>query len=102
MASAQFVKHLVRWTAPCVDYIVQSLPDSLVNVGAGGTVEQSLVGFRVLNNGRGLAVDSKNHGPLTLLHFSEKLSGFAPEICQRLNILGYVEHDDEPPLQYGT
>jgi len=81
MAAAQFVEYLARRTAPSVDYIVQSLPDSLVNVGASRAVEQTLIRFRVLNNGCSLAVYRQNHGPLSFLYLFEKLSGFAPEIC---------------------
>src|SRR5260370_24664868 len=92
MAPARLIEYLAGRTRPSVDDIVHALPDSLANVGAGGAVEQSLIGFRVLHNGLGLAVDGQDHRPLAFLHLLEQFPRFPPEICQRLNVLRNVEH----------
>ena len=73
MAPAQLAEQLAGRTRPSADDIVHALPDSLVNVNAGGAVEQSLIGFGVLHNSLGLAVNGQDHRPLTLLHLLEKL-----------------------------
>ena len=96
MVPAHLVEHLAGWARPSVDDVVHALPDSLVNVGAGGAVEQSLIGFRVLHDGLGLAVDGQDYGPLAFLHLLKKFAGFLPEICQRLNVLRDVEHGGDP------
>src|SRR5216683_7650282 len=92
MAPAQLVEHFAGRTRPSVDDIVHALPNSLVNVGAGGAVEQSLIGFRVLHNGLGPALDGQDHRPLALLHLLKKFPRFPPEICKGLNVLRDVEH----------
>src|SRR5229473_6851337 len=92
MAPAQLVEYLTSRTRSSVDDIVPTLPDSLVNVCPSGAVEQSLIGFRVLHYGLGLAVDGQDHRPLALLHLLKKFPRFPPEICQRLNVLRDVEH----------
>src|SRR5713226_392004 len=92
MAPAQLVEYLTSRTRSSVDDIVPTLPDSLVNVCPSGAVEQSLIGFRVLHYGLGLAVDGQDHRPLALLHLLRKFPRFPPEICQRLNVLRDVEH----------
>jgi hypothetical protein len=96
MAPAQLVEHLAGRARPSVGDIVHALPDRLVNVGAGGAVEQSLVGFRVLHDGLGLPVDGQDHRPLALLHLLEDLARPPPEICEGLNVLRDVEHGSSP------
>jgi hypothetical protein len=54
MAPAQLVEHLTSRTRSSVDDIVPTLPDSLVNVCPSGAVEQSLIGFRVLQHASAL------------------------------------------------
>ena len=46
--------------------VFQSLADAFLGAGAGGNVEQALVGFRVLHHCRGFAVDSENDGTFVL------------------------------------
>src|SRR5216683_5333278 len=100
MAPAQLVEYLTSRTRSSVDDIVPTLPDSLVNVCPSGAVEQSLIGFRVLHYGLGLAVDGQDHRPLALLHLLKKFPRFPPEICQRLNVLRDVEHGHFPCEAY--
>ena len=102
MASAQFVEHFAGRACPSVNDIIHPLPDSLVDVGAGRGIEQLLIGLRSLDDGLGLAVDGKDHRPLALLHLLEKFSGFAPESCQRLNVLREIEHRGRLPLECST
>ena len=53
--------------------VVQALPDRFVNVGACGDVEQPLIGFCVLHDSLGLAVDGQHYRPLALLELLEEL-----------------------------
>jgi len=96
MAPAQLVEHLTGRTRPSVGDIVHSLPDSLVNVGASRAVEQPLIGFRVLHDGLGLAIDGQDHRSPGLLHLLKKFPRSPPKICQRLNVLRDVEHGHFP------
>ncbi len=82
MAPAQLVEYLTSRTRSSVDDIVHALPASLANIGAGGAVEQSLIGFRVLHNGLGLAVDGQDHRPLALLHLLKKFPRFPPKFVR--------------------
>ena len=50
-----------------VGYVIKPLADTLVHIGAGGDVEQALIGFGVLHNGLGLALDREHYGPLAFL-----------------------------------
>jgi len=92
MLPADLFEHDPCRTSATVGYIAEALTDRLEYIGAGGQVQQALIGSRVLHDGLGFALDSKNYRPFALLELFHKLAGPAPERRQRLNVFGYVEH----------
>jgi hypothetical protein len=45
--------------------VFKALTDSFLGIGLGGNVEQMLIGFSVVNDGRGLAIHRKHHRALS-------------------------------------
>ena len=45
--------------------VFKALTYSFLRIGVGGNVEQMLIGFSVLNDGRSLPLHGKHHGALT-------------------------------------
>jgi len=46
---ANLFKHFPGWTRAAAFNVLKSLSDSLVDVGAGGDVQQALIGLRILH-----------------------------------------------------
>src|SRR5260370_23967064 len=44
--------------------LVQALADAFLRISVGGNVEQALIGFGVLHDGRRLPLHRKHHGPV--------------------------------------
>jgi hypothetical protein len=76
--------------------ILQALPDTFLYVGARCNVEQSLIGFGVLHNGRSLALHGKHYGALAFLELFHEIARPAPERRQRLNVTRDVKHGSAP------
>jgi hypothetical protein len=60
-------KELARLPASSLLCVLGSLPDPSFRVGTSRHVKQALVGFRVLNHRRRLAIHRKHHGALAFL-----------------------------------
>src|SRR5580692_9713 len=88
---AHLIENLAGGPSSAVSHVVQALPDCLVNIGAGGDIEQSLISFCVLHYSLGFAVDGQYYRPLVLLELLEELGRLAPKVCQRLNVFRDVE-----------
>lgn len=79
MLAANVVGYFARRSGARTREVFTSLPDRLMNIGAGGYIEQPLIGRRILPDGFRLTFDRQNHRsfvPLELLH---ELAGIAPE-----------------------
>jgi hypothetical protein len=87
MFAANLVKDISRRASASVGYIIETLTDAFLCIGAGGNVEQALIGFGVLHDSRCLSLHSEHHGALALLELLHEVAGPATEGCQRLNIL---------------
>jgi len=79
MFGFKLVKKLLRRTHPSLACVLQSLPDSLLNVRVCGKVKQSLIGASVLHNGCRLPLYGEHHGTLALLKLLYEVAGTAPE-----------------------
>jgi hypothetical protein len=93
MFAANSVKRFLGRACAAVGYVIKSLPDTLLNVGAGGNVEQALIRFGVLDDGLGLALNGKHYGPLAFLELLHEVAGATAEGRQRLNVFGDIEHE---------
>jgi hypothetical protein len=75
-----------------VGYVFQPLANSFVYVGAGGDIEQTLMGFHILHNGFSLTLHCEHHGPLALLEVFHEFAGAAAKRRERLNVLVMSKH----------
>src|ERR1700722_17853707 len=92
MDGFEFGKELVSVAAFALLGLFEALADALVSVGAGGDVEQALIGSCVLNDGRRPALNRQDYGSLALFELFHKVAGPAAEGGQRLDILRNVKH----------
>src|SRR6478609_6022689 len=76
--------------------VLKALTDSFLCIGAGGNVEQMLISFSVLNDGRGLPIHCKHHGALTFFQLFHEVTRPATEGRQRLDVFGDVKHQASP------
>jgi hypothetical protein len=74
MFSANLVKHLFCGAVTTAGYIVQTLTNAFLGVGAGGDVEQPLIGLGILHNGGCLPLNCEHDGAFTLLQLLQKLA----------------------------
>jgi hypothetical protein len=90
ISSFELGKKLLYRLKLSLPLVLQALPDSLFGVCLSGDIEQALVGFGVLHNGRCLPVDSKYKGAFALFEVLHKLTGRAAKCRQRLNVGGDI------------
>jgi hypothetical protein len=93
MGALEFLQSLTRWTHPALAYILQSLAYAFGGIGSGSDVQQALVGFGVLNNGFGFAVNRENQRAFRFLEVLHELSRVAAESGHGLNVFFDVEHE---------
>ena len=91
MGCFKLSEEFARRTKPSGSRVFKALTDAFLGVGAGGNVEETLVGFRILHYSRGLAVDGEHNGALALLEMLHEVAGRAAESGQRLNVGGNVQ-----------
>src|SRR5438270_337210 len=96
MRGFEVLEELPRWPDFSLFRILQALADTLLGVGTGGNVEQSLIGLGVLHDSRGLALHRKHHGALGLLELFHEVAGSAAECRQRLYIVRNIKHGTAP------
>src|ERR1035441_2538101 len=96
MFPANSVKRFLGRPCAAPGYVIKPLANALVHIGAGGDVEQALIGFGVLHNGLGLALDREHYGPLAFLELLHEVAGAAAEGSQRLDVFGDIEHGTSP------
>ena len=77
MFAANLVKDISRRASASVGYIIEPLTDAFLCIGAGGNVEQALIGFGVLHDSRRLPLHRKGarvrHGKCELATGFSKL-----------------------------
>jgi hypothetical protein len=79
-----------------VGYVIKALTDTFRGVGTGRNVEQALIGLGILHDSRCFALHRKHHGALALLELFHEVAGTSAEGCQRLDVLGDVQHWPAP------
>ena len=79
MFAANLVKDISRRASASVGYIIETLTDAFLCIGAGGNVEQALIGSGVLHDSRRLPLHRKHHGTLALLKLFHEIAGPAAE-----------------------
>src|SRR6478735_199739 len=72
--------------------VFKALTNSFLCIGACRNIEQTLIGFSVLNHGRSLSLYRKHHGTLTFFQLFHKVTRPATEGGQRLDVFGDVKH----------
>jgi hypothetical protein len=82
MRGFEFGKELLDVAASVLLGLFEALADALVSVGAGGDVEQALIGFCILNDSRRLALDRQDHGPLAPFELFHKVTRPAAEVVR--------------------
>src|ERR1700691_6257837 len=92
MFAANLVKYLSRRTGTTVCNIVPTLTDAFLGVGAGGKIEQALIGFSILHNGSCFSVDRDHHWAFGLLELLHEIAGRPAKRRQRLDVTGDVKH----------
>ena len=70
--------------APCLH---KSLPNAFICVGASRKIQQTLICFGVLDDGRGPALHCQNDRPLTFLKLLHEIAGAAAEGLLKLAVL---------------
>jgi hypothetical protein len=96
MFAANLVKYLSRWVSASVGYVIQALTDAFLGIGLGSNIEQSLIGFGVLHDGRCFPPHGEHHGALVPSELFHEIAGPATEGGQRLDVLGNVKHGPAP------
>src|SRR5580658_5504921 len=96
MFATYVVKYFFGGSSASVSHVVESLADSFLRICAGGNIEQALVGFSVLHDGRGLPLHGEHHGALAFLQLLHEVAGSAAEGRERLDVLGDVKHGSAP------
>ena len=84
MFAANLVKYISRRASASVGYIIEPLTDAFLCIGAGGNVEQALIGFGVLHDSRRLPLYRKHHRALALFKLFHEVAGPAAEGRQRI------------------
>jgi len=96
MFAANLANYFSRRASGSVGYVIQSLTDAFPGVGLGSDIEQSLIGFGVLDDGRGLPPHGEHHGAPAFPKLLQEIAGGAAEGRQRLDVLGNVQHRPAP------
>jgi hypothetical protein len=73
MSPTELGEYLFGGPHPTIGDVVVALPEGFINIGAGSDIEQSLIGFSVLHDSLGFAVDGQHYRPLALLELLEEL-----------------------------
>jgi hypothetical protein len=69
----------------------QALANTFTRIGCSGDIEEALIGFGILDDGCGLALNGEHYGPLALLELFHEVAGTSPERGQGLDIFRDVE-----------
>lgn len=75
-----------------VSGVFKALADAFPRIGGGGDIEQSLVGFGVLHNGRGFSVHRQNDWTFRLTQLLHEVPGLTAETREGLYVFRQVEH----------
>ncbi len=77
-----FVANLVKYrfcpASATVGYIIQTLANAFLGIGARGDVEQMLIGLGILHNGGRPPLCCEHDGAFTLLQLLQEFTGAAP------------------------
>ena len=93
MRDFEFVEEFPGWPQLSFPGVLKTLPNALFCIRAGCDIEQTLVGFRILNNGRSLPVHGQHQCALAFPELFHEIAGPPTEASQGLDILGNIEHD---------
>src|ERR1035437_2248016 len=90
MRGFEFGEKLLSVAPSSLPGLQQSLANPFASVGAGGDVEQPLIGSGILDDGLGFALHCQHHGPLAFLELLHEIPGAPAKSGERLNVLGDV------------
>lgn len=86
MPGFEVLEKLPRWADLPLCRVRQALADALLGIGARSNIEQALVGFGVLHDGRRFSLHGQYYGALGLFELFHKVAGSAAERRQRLDV----------------
>jgi hypothetical protein len=92
MVAAEHLQCFTGWTHTTLLCVFDALPDSLKGIGLRGDIEQTLIGFGILDDSFRLSIDRKNQRFLRFLELPHELPGIAAERRHRLNVFFDVKH----------
>jgi hypothetical protein len=81
MFAANLVEYFTRWPRSSMCYIIQTLPNSLFQIGMGGNIEQPLVCCGILDDRGCLSFHGKHDRALGLLELLYKVPGTPAKGC---------------------
>jgi hypothetical protein len=96
MPGFEIREKLFRWPHPAFFCVLQALTDSLPGIGMGRNVEQALIGFGILYDGRCFPLYGQHYGALGFLELFHEVTGPAAERRQRLDVVRDVKHGIAP------
>src|SRR6266850_7385486 len=94
MVAAEYLQGLTRGTHATPLGVFDALADSLKCIGLCGDIEQTLIGFGILDDRFRLSMDRKNQRFLRFLELPHELPRIAAERRHRLNVFFDVKHND--------
>jgi len=89
---SEAVEKFPRRSHSALPHVLYALADTFLRVSLGGYIEQALIGFSVLYDGRSIPLHRKHYWALAFLQLFQKLTRATPECRQRLNIFRDVKH----------
>jgi predicted nucleic acid-binding Zn ribbon protein len=83
MSAANLVKYFSCRASTSECDVVQTLTDTFLSIGAGGNVEEALIGLGVLHNGSGFSVHCQHHRTFRLFELFHEFTGRPAKRRQR-------------------
>src|SRR5690348_4183498 len=92
MPHFEFCEELACWPYLALSHVLEALTYTLRGIGPSSDIQQPLVGFCILYNGRGFALDGQYDRTFALFELLHELAGAPAERGQRLDVLRDIEH----------
>jgi hypothetical protein len=96
MHGFELVEKLLRGPSFSLFRVLQALTDAFLCINAGRNVEQALIGFGILHDGRCLPPHREHHRAFAFFLALDEVAGTPAESRQRLDVLGDIQHEPAP------
>src|SRR5579863_6426113 len=91
MLGAEFFQGPSRGFVSAALQVLHALANALAGIGAGGDVEEPLIGPGILHHRLGFTVHGNDHRAFALLELLHEFAGPPAEGSERLNVLLQIE-----------